>query len=148
MPGTKRNPPDEGRPWRPWLAGILLFSGSLYTMTLTGAELESCLARALSGARSGLDASGLVMTVDLSDGRPELSSVQIGAEPLDREREYRVTTNSFLAGGGDGYDELERGSEPEIDPIVMRTMLEEAMRAVKSVTPPTDVRLVVVGRKR
>ena len=120
------------------------FDNHLVTLTMTGAELKSCFERALSGARSGLDASGLVATVDVSGERPRLAKITVGGAALDPEREYRVTTNSFLAGGGDGYDELSQGRAVEIDPIVMRIMLEESMRTAPKVMPPSDERLILV----
>ena len=119
------------------------FDNHLVTITLTGAELWSCFERALGSARSGLDASGVVLTVAVVERRPKLAAIAVGGEPLERGRSYRVTTNSFLAGGGDGYDELQSGRDAEVDPVLMREMLELALAAAERVTPPTDVRIVV-----
>lgn len=124
---------------------LVPFDNHLVTLTLTGSELAACFEAALGGARSGLDFSGLRVVVDVSGARPGLAEITIDGRPLDSAADYRVTTNSFLAGGGDGYEQLERGRDPESDPILLRTMLEEALRAAGAITPPADERLAVVG---
>jgi len=53
-------------------------------------------------------------------------------------------TNSFMAGGGDGYDLLAGAAEREVDPILMRTMLEEVFREQGTVTPPSGSRYLRV----
>jgi 2',3'-cyclic-nucleotide 2'-phosphodiesterase (5'-nucleotidase family) len=35
--------------------------------------------------------------------------VEVGGEPLDPDKTYRVATNNFLLAGGDGYTALAKG---------------------------------------
>jgi len=128
---------------------LLPFGNHLVCMTLTGAELAACLSAAIEGtAHTGLEFSGLVaeVTVDAA-GNGELARLLVGGAPVDPEGEYRVVTNSFLAGGGDAYPGLSGGRDRREDPAPLRAVLEEHFRARDSVRPPTEDRYrVVEGR--
>jgi 5'-nucleotidase len=92
------------------------FENTLVTMTLTGAEIEQILERQFtqdtprvlsvsSGFGYGWDPNG-------SSGRRIVpGSVKIAGEPLQRERAYRVTVNSYMAAGGDRFDVFTRGRD-------------------------------------
>ncbi len=124
---------------------LVPFANHLVTMTLSGAELRAVLERALArGSRSALEGSGLLVCLvpPTPDDDAVLAAVLVGTEPLDDARDYRVTTNSFLAAGGDGYVELEAGRERVEDPILLRELLEECLAAAGELEPPTDERLV------
>ena len=41
----------------------------------------------------------------------DLSGVSIDGEPVEADRSYRVTVNSYLAGGGSGFSVLLEGTE-------------------------------------
>lgn len=121
---------------------ILPFGNHLVTVTLTGAELEDCLRRAVEGrAHSGLEFSGLTLDVRVTaGGANKLLGVVVGGEPLEADRDYRVTVNSFLAGGGDAYLELGGERERVDDRVPLREVLEQAFASQKAITPPTDNR--------
>ena len=70
----------------------------------------------------------------------------IGGVLLDPEGTYRVTTNNFLASGGDAYREFTQASERVTDPILQRDLLEEYFVAQEGepVRPPRDNRFELV----
>lgn len=45
------------------------------------------------------------------------SSVRIGGQPLNEVAVYRVTTNNFLASGGDGFSVFTRGTDMTVGPM-------------------------------
>ncbi len=101
------------------LFSIQPFSNELVTMTLTGAQLQTLFSQQWTIQPDGteryrpLQLSGLtyawdgtrpmgdrIVRLELPDGRP-----------IDRAAPYRVTVNSFMAGGGDAYAVLTEGTE-------------------------------------
>lgn len=126
------------------------FDNNLAILRLRGAELEALVRAAIDGrAHSGLDYSGCRVLV--KEGREKLNvaltfqALEVGGKPLDPEAWYTVATNSFLAGGGDGFDVLARCPERREDPLLLRELAELELRSKGAVTPPTDARIVAVG---
>ncbi len=83
------------------------FNNTLVTQTMTGAQIKAML-------EQGFDADGPQQHLTPSTGfaywfdssRPaggRVVRIELDGRPLDMAAEYRVTTNSFLAGGGDGF---------------------------------------------
>jgi 2',3'-cyclic-nucleotide 2'-phosphodiesterase (5'-nucleotidase family) len=90
---------------------LLPFDNVLVTMTLNGEQVLRLLE--ISGEQSNkiLQLSGLSVVYDLS--RPPGSRVvqaSIRGEDLKRDASYRVSTNDFLAAGGDRFTPFKEGS--------------------------------------
>ncbi len=81
---------------------LLPFDNSVVTFELSGTQLRRVLAQSLEQRRRPLEIDGATYTYRIEDGTRQLRDVLVGGRPLDLERNYRVATNSFLAGGGDG----------------------------------------------
>ena len=123
------------------------FGNSLVVMTLTGEQIKTALEsqlRGVSGNPKYLQPSeGFTYTWDAS-ATPgnRVRDMKLDGEPVDPAKEYRVTVNSFLAEGGDGYDALGDGTNrvgggPDIDAVI--AYLGAADRA------PTQPRVTRVG---
>jgi 5'-nucleotidase len=73
--------------------------------------------------------------------------VQVGGAPLDLAATYRVTTNNFLADGGDGFQSLRAGTNrtslPDFDVDSLVRYLEPTLTAAPIGPPATD-RITVV----
>lgn len=96
---------------------LLPFSNTLVTLELTGSEILTVLEQALehvlaSPANAGAYpyAAGLRFTVDATRARGErLSAVEVNPQltgtwqPLDKDANYTVVSNDFIASGKDGY---------------------------------------------
>jgi len=126
------------------------FDNDVVRVELSGRELESIVREAINGTtHSGLDYSGCRIFV--REGREktavklEYQSMEVGGAPLDPDRKYTVATNSFLAGGGDGFDVLAKAGGREEDPILLRELVEAALRAEPVVTPPSGSRIDSIG---
>jgi 2',3'-cyclic-nucleotide 2'-phosphodiesterase (5'-nucleotidase family) len=122
---------------------VLPFDNHLVTLVLSGAQLEALMRRSIEGERrSGLEFSG--MTIELTRGaeHPIMGAIRVGGALLQPRKRYRVTTNNFLATGGDAYREFAHAEERETDPILQRDLLEEALRA-GPLTPSVENRYVL-----
>ena len=65
-------------------------------------------------------------------------SITLGGAPLDPAGRYRVTVNSFLADGGDGFTVLTEGAE-RLGGVLDLDAFEAYLRANAPVTPgPRD----------
>jgi 2',3'-cyclic-nucleotide 2'-phosphodiesterase (5'-nucleotidase family) len=93
----------------------LPFDNRLVAVELSGAAILAALENGVSQVadRAGRfpQVAGLTFTFD--PGKPagkRVSKVMVGGQPLDPAKLYRLATNDYLAGGGDGYDML-RGAK-------------------------------------
>ena len=94
------------------------------SMDLTGSQLLALLEEQWSGPNAGspkvLQVSGLTYTWSRSGAagaRVVPGSVEVGGEPLDPARTYRVVANSFLADGGDGFSTFAEATDKYIGGI-------------------------------
>jgi 5'-nucleotidase len=94
------------------------FANDLVTQTLTGAELKAVL-------EQGFDADQPIQFLSVSQGfsyavdmaRPAGNRVvrmTLNGVPIDPQGDYRVTTNSFLAAGGDSFSVLTKQRDAAI----------------------------------
>ena len=104
------------------------FGNSLVVMTLTGGQIKTALEsqlRGVSGNPKYLQPSeGFTYTWDSSATfGNRVRDMKLDGEPIDLAKPYRVTVNSFLAEGGDGYDAIADGTDrvgggPDIDALM------------------------------
>ncbi|HAU5564040.1 TPA: bifunctional UDP-sugar hydrolase/5'-nucleotidase [Serratia fonticola] len=91
--------------WRDLLQ-VQPFGNQVVSVTLTGDELLKYLATV---ANIKTNAGGFAQFSNISlvaDGKA-VSEVKINGEPLQKDKTYRMATNSFNASGGDGYPNIE-----------------------------------------
>jgi 5'-nucleotidase len=93
------------------------FNNSLVTLTLTGAQIKALLEQQWLGQQIprilhasqnfsyGWDAARPV------GDRVDAAAIRLDGKPIDPDGRYRVTVNSFLAEGGDGFAVLRAGTE-------------------------------------
>ncbi|MFI7634507.1 bifunctional metallophosphatase/5'-nucleotidase [Nonomuraea sp. NPDC049400] len=93
------------------------FSNMLVTMTLTGAQLEQLLEQQWCGqstARVLGVSQGLTYTYD--NAKPacdkiDPATIKLNGTVISAGGKYRLTANSFIATGGDGFSLLTKGTE-------------------------------------
>jgi 5'-nucleotidase len=90
------------------------FGNSMVTMTLTGAQIDTLLETQWVVNRVLQVSNGF--TYQWSLGAPvgskvDTASIMINGVPIDPNGSYRVTVNSFLADGGDGFAVLTQGTD-------------------------------------
>lgn len=104
------------------------FANNLVTMDLTGAQISCLLEQQFVVSRTLYPSSTVSYVVDpqgttgttadpCAGSRILDGSLTIGGTAVQAEQTYRITVNSFLAGGGDGFSVLIGGQDPVTGPI-------------------------------
>jgi 5'-nucleotidase/UDP-sugar diphosphatase len=94
---------------------VLPFGNILYMMDLTGAQIQNLLDQSSTLYKGILQTSGASWYWYNDCGCNEPSAwgaygITVGGQPLERDQVYRVVTNDFLAGGGDGWTTFAEGT--------------------------------------
>lgn len=125
------------------------FGNRLVTQTLTGAELRAVLEQTPGeGARQQFLAPSAGFAYRMDRARPpggRIVAMTFHGAPIDPARSYRVTTNSFLANGGDGFTLLARQRDAVIG-IDDLAALEAWLKAAPARAVPREVRVTDVVR--
>lgn len=95
------------------------FGNSLVTLSLTGAQIDTLLETQFRDSTDDVGemlqvSRGFSYTWDAArpvGARVDPSTIAINGVPVDPDATYRVTVNSFLADGGDGFTVLTEGTE-------------------------------------
>ncbi|MFE6285544.1 bifunctional metallophosphatase/5'-nucleotidase [Streptomyces sp. NPDC057877] len=131
------------------------FANTVNLQDFTGEQLVQVLKEQVSGANTASPkvlqvSSGLTYTLDLTKtgaDRVVTDSIRLGGAPIDLTATYRVATNSFLAGGGDGFPTLGEGANDLVGADDL-TALEQYLTANSSpaspIAPPTANRITIV----
>lgn len=94
------------------------FANTVNLQDFTGAQLVQVLKEQVSGANAAAPkilqpSANLTYTLDLTKSgadRVVTDSIRVNGAPVDPAATYRIATNSFLAGGGDGFPTLGAGT--------------------------------------
>lgn len=93
------------------------FGNSLIVMSLTGEQINRVLEQQhRPGADPYLLHPSAEFTFTWDNNAPrgsQVSEMRLNGEPVDPAKTYRVTVNSFLADGGDGFSVLKEGKDPK-----------------------------------
>ncbi|MEG3631992.1 bifunctional metallophosphatase/5'-nucleotidase [Streptomyces poriticola] len=131
------------------------FANTVNLQDFTGAQLIQVLKEQVSGANEAAPkilqvSEGLTYTLDLTKSgadRVVTDSVRLDGAPIDPAATYRVATNSFLAGGGDGFPTLGEGANELVgaeDLAALEQYLTANSSASDPIEPPTADRITVV----
>lgn len=123
------------------------FGNSLVTMTLSGAQLKAMLEQqwgAPGSDRARMLQPSAGFSYQWDSRRPHGSRVEgmrLNGRRLDATDEVRVTVNSFLAAGGDGFRVLRDGRDRvggplDLDAFTEYLRVESAARPLAPTTPP------------
>ncbi|GHH87900.1 5'-nucleotidase [Streptomyces sulfonofaciens] len=131
------------------------FSNTVNLADLTGAQLIKVLQQQVSGANEAAPkilqiSEGLTYTLDMTKSgadRVAADSVRLDGRPIDPSATYRVAMNNFLAGGGDGFPELAKGTDPLVgsdDLKAFADYLTAHSSAAAPLAPPKADRITVL----
>lgn len=127
------------------------FGNSLVTMTLTGGQIDELLERQFDNPSLGSNrilqvSDGFTYTYSQSattGSKVDISSIRINGVPIDTSASYRVTVNSFLADGGDGFSVLLQGTD-RLGGAVDTDALEAYFAANSPVSPGPQNRITAL----
>ena len=131
------------------------FSNTVNLQDFTGAQLIKVLQEQVSGSNTAspkilLPSANLTYTLDLTKtgaDRIVVDSVRLDGTAIDPAATYRVATNSFLAGGGDGFTTLGQGTNDLVggdDLAALVDYLTANSSATSPIAPPAANRITVV----
>ncbi|WP_262061501.1 bifunctional metallophosphatase/5'-nucleotidase [Streptomyces sp. STR69] len=131
------------------------FANTVNLQNFTGAQLVQVLKEQVSGTNAAAPkvlqpSSGLTYTLDLTKtgaDRVVTDSIRLNGAAIDPAATYRVATNSFLAGGGDGFPTLGQGTGDLVgtdDLSALAQYLTAHSSAASPLTPPAANRITVV----
>ncbi|CAL9495169.1 bifunctional metallophosphatase/5'-nucleotidase [Streptomyces sp. enrichment culture] len=131
------------------------FANTVNLQTFTGAQLIQALKEQVSGPNEAAPkilqvSDGLTYTLDLTRSgadRVVTDSIRLNGSPIDPDATYRVATNSFLAGGGDGFPTLGEGTDDLVgadDLTALEQYLTANSSASSPLAPPAADRITLV----
>jgi 5'-nucleotidase len=124
------------------------FGNTLYSLTMTGAQLRGLLETMLSKPPND-HVSGLTIRYDPSRpaGSRVVSVTMADGTPLSDSRTYNVIMNDFLATGGEGYNAAGRAtvSKP-LDIVDLDALIDYLKSLPAPITAPTEVRIQPVPK--
>jgi 5'-nucleotidase / UDP-sugar diphosphatase len=130
----------------------LPFGNVVVLIELSGADLLAALENGVSQIEDTAgrfpQVSGMTFTFD--PAKPpgsRIVAVEVGGRPLEKERMYRVATNEYICGGGDGYSALSRG-RPLIDAsgaTLLSSMVIDYIARQGQIAPRLEGRITRVG---
>ncbi|WP_437956232.1 bifunctional metallophosphatase/5'-nucleotidase [Sorangium sp. So ce119] len=129
------------------------FGNSLVVMTLKGAQIDTLLEQQFRVDAMGTPQSvilqvsdGFTYTYSQSapvDSKVDIASIRINGVPIEPARTYRVTVNSFLASGGDGFTVLNEGTD-RLGGALDLDALRDYFAVSSPVSPPPLDRITIV----
>lgn len=126
------------------LFSLLPFDNHIAVLTMDGTDVIELFRLSLEDRRlRPLEFSGVRLVVRREAGKPRLVEVRVGGRAIAPGDRLTVATNSFLAGGGDGWTLLEGQTERRADPTLLRDALEAAFGG-GALTPAVDQRHEIV----
>jgi 5'-nucleotidase len=126
-PGGIREDLNAGEVTWGELFTIQPFGNDLVSMDLTGAQIKTLLEQQWTASSTRiLKTSGLTYTWDGARpiGDRVTQIVAANGVPVDPATIYRVTVNSFIATGGDGYLVLPQGTNRVIGPVDLAALVD------------------------
>lgn len=128
----------------------LPFGNKTVVTEIPGADLLAGLENGFSQVEQGAgrfpQISGLTVTVDLTKAPgARVQTVTVKGEPLDPAKTYKLATNDYMIGGGDGYTAFGKG-KVMVDPSAAHLMASDVIdyiTAKKSVDAKVDGRITL-----
>jgi 5'-nucleotidase / UDP-sugar diphosphatase len=124
---------------------LLPFQNHVVSMDLTGTELRAVLLEGILEAGRPFEVSGMRYEILRGEEGPLLGRAWLGpGDEIVADKVYRVATNSFMAGGGDGAQSFKNGRKLFHHRILLRELLVAAAKKRKVIQASGEKRIVLV----
>ncbi|HEY7544894.1 MAG TPA: 5'-nucleotidase C-terminal domain-containing protein, partial [Blastocatellia bacterium] len=135
------------------IRSILPYDNDLALVEVTGELLKKLLEHGVSEVSNEdgrfPQVSGLRFTYDAAKPVGQrVSAIEVGGQPYDPQKKYRLVVNTFILGGGDGYDFTgamrlsEKGKEP-----LEREVIIDQIRKKSPLAPRIENRITPAGEQ-
>ncbi|MEU3333402.1 bifunctional metallophosphatase/5'-nucleotidase [Streptomyces sp. NPDC006668] len=132
------------------------FSNTVNLQDFTGAQLIQVLKEQVSGTNTAAPkilqpSANLTYTLDLTktgEDRVVTDSIRLSGAAVDPAATYRIATNSFLAGGGDGFTTLGQGTNDLVgtdDLAALEKYLTANSSPANPIAPPVANRITIAS---
>ncbi len=121
---------------------VFPFNDTIVVAQMSGAEIEALVSFFVAkkvGTGGFLHFSGL--SVSASKGR--VVEALVGGQPIDKEKNYLVAMNSYLAGGGDDYAMLRDRRDKRFTGLSVPAVIVEYLKAEKILAKPKMGRVTI-----
>jgi len=146
-------PAEDGTVTYGQIFALQPFGNSLQVLELTGAQLHALLEQQFAEGETGelqqsvlIPSQGFTYSFDASaPSGKRITEMRLNGKPIERESNYRITTNNFLASGGDGFSVFSQArfvADGGIDLDALETFIAEG------VTVSQSSRIIRVGDRR
>lgn len=119
------------------------FGNALVTLTLTGAQIHTLLEQQWVGGTILQVSRGFSYEWSAEGAvgsKVDPASIRLHGAPVEPAKQYRVTVNEFLSGGGDGFKELLAGTDRQRGVLDVEA-LEQYLVANSPASPPERSRI-------
>jgi 5'-nucleotidase/UDP-sugar diphosphatase len=131
---------------------VLPFENYLFVASMTGAQIIKLFdfIATIPQGNGGFAqfSSDVRLTIDKTSGSGVVKDLTIGGKPVDPNRIYRFCTNDYILGGGDGYTPMLDATDKLNTSILLSYVVNEYIKANKSIKPVTDGRMTIIGGVR
>jgi len=139
----------EGQLTERMIYEALPFDSTVVVLTLDGKSVQSLFEymATISSGQGGFPqvSEGVSMTIDMS--KKKCTQVMINGKPLDKSRNYKIATNSYLAAGGDGYRIFLKAIDAYDSSMFQRDVLIEYIEYLGGrIKPQTLDRIQILGK--
>lgn len=126
---------------------LMPFDNTLFTFELTGKQVKAALEHGIMPETFAPGQfSGVIVKYDSSKAKGEriVEVKMLDGSLLDENKIYKVVTNDFQAGGGDGYVMFKEGKNQIDTSIPIRDVLVNEIKAKGTIAPVDDGRMIDV----
>ena len=126
---------------------LMPFDNTLFTMDLTGKQVREALEHGIMPESFAPGQfSGVTVKYDSSKAKGEriIEVRMLDGSLLDDNKIYKLVTNDFQAGGGDGYVMFKNGKNSVDTGIPVRDALVNEIRSKGTISPVDDGRMIDV----
>ena len=129
---------------------LMPFDNTLFTFELTGKQVKAALEHGIMPETFAPGQfSGVKVKYDSSKAKGEriVEVKMLDGSLLDENKIYKVVTNDFQAGGGDGYVMFKEGKNQIDTSIPIRDVLVNEIKEKGTISPVDDGRMIDVKAK-
>jgi 5'-nucleotidase/UDP-sugar diphosphatase len=127
----------------------LPFGNKTVLLELKGADLKEAMETSVGRVEEKqgrfMQVSGMTVVYDpKAAAGKRVVEIKVGGQPLDPNKIYKVATNEYVAGGGDGFEVLKKGKQliDESSAKLMATQVIDYVTAKGTVSPKVEGRIV------
>ncbi|MBN2546657.1 MAG: 5'-nucleotidase C-terminal domain-containing protein [Spirochaetes bacterium] len=133
----------EGKLTREDINSMIRYNNPVYVLTMTGEEIINVINHSVKriGYGSFLQVGGL--NFNYSKSKDQIYNVKINGVDIKNSSSYKVAINSWLAYGGDGYDEFRDIQDKVNLNVVHKDVLAEYLKKKEKISPYTGNRIVI-----